>query len=84
VYVFDPEGNRIETYWNTGLEAKQPYGARIDLDKPADELIKEIEASVANTARPASSIAGLLHARKQRNRNHRWFPTVQMIGRGST
>ncbi len=47
VYVFDPEGNRIETYWNTGLKAKQPYGARIDLDKPADELIKEIEASVA-------------------------------------
>src|SRR5689334_25150641 len=26
VYVFDPEGNRIETYWNTGLSAKQPYG----------------------------------------------------------
>jgi len=47
VYVFDPEGNRIETYWNTGLKAKQPYGARIDLDKPAAELIKEIEASVA-------------------------------------
>jgi len=47
VYVFDPEGNRIETYWNTGLQAKQPYGVRIDLDKPADELIKEIEASVA-------------------------------------
>jgi len=47
VYAFDPEGNRIETYWNTGLKAKQPYGVRIDLDKPADELIKEIEASVA-------------------------------------
>jgi catechol-2,3-dioxygenase len=47
VYVFDPEGNRIETYWNTGLQAKQPYGVRIDLDKPVDELIKEIEASVA-------------------------------------
>ena len=24
VYIFDPEGNRIETYWNTGLAAKQP------------------------------------------------------------
>ncbi len=47
VYVFDPEGNRIETYWNTGLQAKQPYGARIDLEKPPEELIKEIEESVA-------------------------------------
>ena len=47
VYFLDPEGNRIETYWNTGLKAKQPYGVRIDLDKPADELIKEIEESVA-------------------------------------
>jgi len=47
VYVLDTEGNRVETYWNTGLKAKQPYGVRIDLDKPADELIKEIEASVA-------------------------------------
>jgi catechol-2,3-dioxygenase len=47
VYVYDPEGNRIETYWNTGLQAKQPYGARIDLDKPAAELIREIEESVA-------------------------------------
>ena len=47
VYVFDPEGNRIETYWNTGLKAKQPFGARIDLDQPPEKLIKEIEESVA-------------------------------------
>jgi catechol-2,3-dioxygenase len=41
VYFFDPEGNRCETYWNTGLRARQPYGLKIDLDKPIAELLKE-------------------------------------------
>lgn len=47
VYVFDPEGNRIETYWNTGLKAKQPYGELLDLEKPPEELLKHIEEHVA-------------------------------------
>ncbi len=47
VYGFDPEGNRFEVYWNTGLKAKQPYGQRLDLEKPAAALIKEVEESVA-------------------------------------
>jgi hypothetical protein len=47
VYVFDPEGNRIETYWNTGLKAKQPYGEVLDLEKPPAELIRHIEEHVA-------------------------------------
>jgi catechol-2,3-dioxygenase len=46
VYFFDPEGNRCETYWNTGLKAKQPYGNKIDLDKPLTELLKENEEHV--------------------------------------
>ncbi|MGH7932497.1 MAG: VOC family protein [Candidatus Binataceae bacterium] len=47
VYIYDPEGNRIETYWNTGLEAKQPYGQKIDLEKLPAELLKDVEESVA-------------------------------------
>lgn len=47
VYVFDPEGNRIETYWNTGLRAKQPYGEMIDLEKPPAELLRHIAEHVA-------------------------------------
>lgn len=47
VYVFDPEGNRIETYWNTGLKAKQPYGEIIDLEKPPVELLQHVEEHVA-------------------------------------
>ena len=47
VYFYDPEGNRIETYWNTGLKAKQPYAEPIDLERPADELRRHIERHVA-------------------------------------
>ncbi|MGH8013935.1 MAG: VOC family protein [Candidatus Binataceae bacterium] len=46
VYAYDPEGNRVETYWNTGLKAKQPYGQEIDLEKPQGELLRELEESV--------------------------------------
>ena len=46
IYVLDPEGNRCETYWNTGLKAKQPYALVLDLEKPAAELMKEVEESV--------------------------------------
>lgn len=47
IYALDPEGNRCEVYWNTGLKAKQPYGVVLDLEKPAAELMKEVQESVA-------------------------------------
>jgi catechol-2,3-dioxygenase len=47
VYIFDPEGNRIETYWNTGLTAKQPYGEVLDLEQPAEQLLAHIKVHVA-------------------------------------
>jgi catechol-2,3-dioxygenase len=47
LYGLDPEGNRFEVYWNTGLKAKQPYGQVLDLEKSAAELLKEVEESVA-------------------------------------
>jgi catechol-2,3-dioxygenase len=47
VYGFDPEGNRFEVYWNTGLKAKQPYGQLIDLEEPIPDLLKELAESVA-------------------------------------
>ncbi|MGO9451731.1 MAG: VOC family protein [Candidatus Binataceae bacterium] len=47
IYGLDPEGNRFEVYWNTGLKAKQPYGQVIDLKKPVAELLKEVADSVA-------------------------------------
>ena len=46
VYALDPEGNRFEVYWNTGLKAKQPHGLDLDLEKPRGEILKEVEESV--------------------------------------
>jgi len=47
LYFRDPEGNRCEVYWNTGLKARQPYLEMVDLDEPADEIIRKIRDSVA-------------------------------------
>jgi len=47
VYFRDPEGNRLEVYWPTGLAARQPFVQALDLDQPAEMLLSEIERSVA-------------------------------------
>ena len=39
VYFFDPEDNRIELYWTTPYQVRQPLGEPIDLDKPDAELL---------------------------------------------
>lgn len=46
IYFYDPEGNRVEVYWATGLKARQPYLQGVDLDKPAETIFDEVEASV--------------------------------------
>jgi catechol 2,3-dioxygenase-like lactoylglutathione lyase family enzyme len=46
VYFYDPEGNRCEVYWQTGLEARQPFVEHIDLDTDLDELLARVRASV--------------------------------------
>ncbi len=47
VYFFDPDRNRCEVYWPTGLKARQTFLAQIDLTRPVDELMTEIAACVA-------------------------------------
>lgn len=47
VYFRDPEGNRLEAYWQTGLQARQPFLQAIDLTKPVDKIWQEIESGVA-------------------------------------
>ncbi|WP_375500035.1 hypothetical protein [uncultured Jatrophihabitans sp.] len=46
VYFFNPEGNRCEVYWQTGLQARQPFVEHIDLDGDPDELVAATHASV--------------------------------------
>ena len=48
VYFYDPEDNRIELYYTTPYQVRQPLGAPIDLDQPNDELLafaKSFEAT---------------------------------------
>ena len=47
VYFFDPDHNRCEVYWATGLQARQTFLAQIDLSRPVDELMQDISALVA-------------------------------------
>ncbi len=39
VYFYDPEDNRIELYYTTPYNVRQPLGEHIDLDKPDAELL---------------------------------------------
>lgn len=46
VYFFDPEGNRIEVYWQTGLDAKQSFIEPIDIEADPETLLDAIRDSV--------------------------------------
>jgi catechol 2,3-dioxygenase-like lactoylglutathione lyase family enzyme len=38
-YFRDPEDNRVEVYWSTGMDYPQPIGAPLDLEKSNEELL---------------------------------------------
>ena len=47
IYFRDPEDNRLEVYWATGLKARQPYLEKVDLTKSPADIMREIEQHVA-------------------------------------
>ena len=46
IYFYDPEGNRNEVYWSTGLKATQAYLASVDLEAPPEEILQRVKANV--------------------------------------
>ena len=42
-YFRDPEDNRIEIYWSTGIDYPQPFGQPIDLEASDTELLQALE-----------------------------------------
>ena len=49
IYFFDPEDNRVELYYKTGYDVKQPFGEPIDLEDPTDKILefsKSFEATL--------------------------------------
>jgi catechol 2,3-dioxygenase-like lactoylglutathione lyase family enzyme len=43
-YFRDPEGNRIEVYWPTGMDYVQPIGDAVELDSTNDEIVQAVRA----------------------------------------
>jgi len=47
IYFYDPEGNRCEVYWPTGLIARQPFLDALDLTQSPDAIMARIQELVA-------------------------------------
>ncbi|MCP2280977.1 VOC family protein [Nocardia amikacinitolerans] len=69
VYFYDPEGNRCEVYWQTGLEARQPFVEHIDLDTDVDELLDRIHASVDRHGTTGFTEASYVAWTEEKNNN---------------
>lgn len=48
IYFFDPEGNRGEVYWPTGLDVRQPFRKTLDLDQDSDGIFAEARRLLAD------------------------------------
>ncbi len=46
IYFYDPEGNRCEVYWPTGLAAKQPFLDALDLSQPPSAILARVQELV--------------------------------------
>ena len=51
-YFRDPEDNRIEVYWSTGIDYPQPHGDPIDLDEPEEKLLDILNNMPAKERNP--------------------------------
>ena len=51
IYFLDPEGNKLEVYWQTGLDFPQPFGKKISLRGSAQDVLAEHERLVADGGR---------------------------------
>lgn len=41
IYFLDPEGNRLEVYWQTGLDVPQPFRKEISLEGTVEDVAAE-------------------------------------------
>src|ERR687885_1883918 len=46
VYFYDPEGNRLEIYWDTGVPIQQPFKEDIDLEADDEGVMAQVRAHV--------------------------------------
>ncbi|MEU9342682.1 VOC family protein [Streptomyces sp. NPDC048278] len=46
VYFYDPEGNRCELYWPTGLKARQGFLLEVDFEEPTETILEKVRVYV--------------------------------------
>lgn len=56
LYFYDPDGNPVEVFWDTGRQWPQPFNVPLDLSKPEEEILAAHEAALA-AARSAAGAA---------------------------
>src|SRR5205807_4606693 len=71
-YFFDPEGNRIEVFWLTGLPSWVMIGIPIDIERPDAEIMADIDRIWQQTRHvrmgekpDAAAIAAMERAREE-------------------
>ena len=42
IYFYDPDGNQIEVYWQTGIDWPQPFGKPVDLTAPEEVILASL------------------------------------------
>lgn len=45
-YFQDPDGNTLEVYWPTGLEARQGFLISLDFTQPEEQLMRQVREAV--------------------------------------
>jgi catechol 2,3-dioxygenase-like lactoylglutathione lyase family enzyme len=58
VYFYDPEGNRLEIYWDTGVPIQQPFKEDIDLEADDEGVMAQVRAHVDTKGRPWAGVQG--------------------------
>jgi catechol 2,3-dioxygenase-like lactoylglutathione lyase family enzyme len=66
VYFFDPDGNRCEIYWDTGLIARQPFVDALDLELPVAKILEQLNSSVAQHGKTGFHDKSSLDAQQRR------------------
>ena len=45
-YFFDPEGNRLEVYWDTKVRGRKAFAKPVDLERPAEDVLSDLKRIV--------------------------------------
>ena len=50
LYFFDPDGNPVEVFWDTGRKWPQPFNSPLDFSLAEEEILAQAEAALAASA----------------------------------